>query len=366
MKFVTTARLLSIGSLTPTSAGELWFDNTVSEATLAFYDGTNTQRVVTKSLLSSTSNGDGASLVGVEQTLANLAGTNVQTVLASIDAKIGTLESGLNWEEQVISITSTPPGSPNEGDRYIVGDTATGAWVGEDGAIATYDGSVWLFQDISASNEGTVVYVLSEDKAYVVDSSGDWVAFSSIISHGNLTGLQGGTTNEHYHLTQAYYNLVNALDSASDNEGASLIKVATTASLGSFTGQGAGGSLQAVLESLATINSTSAGQGASLIGIEDSAANFTATTVEGALAELYDEALKIYRSGSTEFTAGQTIQFNHGLGSAQVQVLVQKDNGSGIAGEHVLAEIIPTNGSETTTVSVTIDEAGDYFVTAIG
>ncbi len=47
----------------------------------------------------------------------------------------------------VLSIESDPPTTPASGDRYIVGPTATGAWVGKEGQIATYLNSTdgWFF-----------------------------------------------------------------------------------------------------------------------------------------------------------------------------------------------------------------------------
>ena len=41
--------------------------------------------------------------------------------------------------------TATPPGSPAAGDTYIVAPSATGAWAGKDGKIATFvDGALGL------------------------------------------------------------------------------------------------------------------------------------------------------------------------------------------------------------------------------
>ncbi len=44
-------------------------------------------------------------------------------------------------------ITSTPPGAPTDGARYIIGASATGAWVGEDGNVARWDAfqNAWQF-----------------------------------------------------------------------------------------------------------------------------------------------------------------------------------------------------------------------------
>ncbi|MAN63248.1 MAG: ribonuclease III [Parvibaculum sp.] len=46
----------------------------------------------------------------------------------------------------VESATETvPPGSPNEGGRWIVGDGASGTWVGEDGKVAAWIDGAWAF-----------------------------------------------------------------------------------------------------------------------------------------------------------------------------------------------------------------------------
>lgn len=41
--------------------------------------------------------------------------------------------------------TSTPPGSPTEGDAYIVASSPTGAWVGKTNCIALYYNASWKF-----------------------------------------------------------------------------------------------------------------------------------------------------------------------------------------------------------------------------
>ena len=40
--------------------------------------------------------------------------------------------------------TTTPPGTPAEGDRHIIGSGATGAWSGWDNSIALFSGGAWL------------------------------------------------------------------------------------------------------------------------------------------------------------------------------------------------------------------------------
>jgi hypothetical protein len=43
------------------------------------------------------------------------------------------------------STLTAPPGSPADGDRHIVAASATGAWAGKDGQIATWVDGVWAF-----------------------------------------------------------------------------------------------------------------------------------------------------------------------------------------------------------------------------
>ena len=65
---------------------------------------------------------------------------------------------------------ATPPGSPANGDRYIVGTTATGAWATHDDALAVYrDG--WQFY---APIEGVSVHNLDDGADWINEGSGGW------------------------------------------------------------------------------------------------------------------------------------------------------------------------------------------------
>lgn len=57
---------------------------------------------------------------------------------------------------------TSPPGSPAEGDAYIVKGTATGAWAGKEDKIAFYFGSVWNFLEPELA-QGDGLYVVDED-----------------------------------------------------------------------------------------------------------------------------------------------------------------------------------------------------------
>lgn len=70
---------------------------------------------------------------------------------------------------------STPPGSPSEGDRYLVLATGTGAWATHDGQFAVYINSTWYFVTPS---EGWILWVDDENcwlryngSAWIVDSA---------------------------------------------------------------------------------------------------------------------------------------------------------------------------------------------------
>lgn len=55
---------------------------------------------------------------------------------------------------------SAPPGSPADGDCYLVKATGTGSWAGKDGKIAFYMSTAWVF---ITAKEGMRAYVNDED-----------------------------------------------------------------------------------------------------------------------------------------------------------------------------------------------------------
>lgn len=67
---------------------------------------------------------------------------------------------------------ATPPGSPAEGDRYIVATGGTGAWAGQDGKIAYYFTAAWVFD---TPTEGFRLWIEDENKFYHHDGTA-WVA----------------------------------------------------------------------------------------------------------------------------------------------------------------------------------------------
>ena len=70
---------------------------------------------------------------------------------------------------------ATPPGSPADGDRYIVAASPTGAWTGHAGSIAAWQDGAWAFH---APREGWLAWVADEDRLYA-HSGTAWTEFTS-------------------------------------------------------------------------------------------------------------------------------------------------------------------------------------------
>lgn len=114
---------------------------------------------------------------------------------------------------------NTPPGSPSEGDAYIVGSAPTGEWTGRANCIAVFFGTGWLFVPgndengdpiaMGARQEGMRVYVRDEDLLYAWIETGSPPAFAwSPLPIGNAAnvGYSNGTSG------LAATNVQDALD----------------------------------------------------------------------------------------------------------------------------------------------------------
>jgi hypothetical protein len=85
--------------------------------------------------------------------------------------------SHMAWLEVLDRDLTTPPGSPSEGDCYIVGASATGDWSGEDGNVAIYY-SGWLF--ITPAG-GAVAFIKDEKQWYCYSSQeSEWHAMQEL------------------------------------------------------------------------------------------------------------------------------------------------------------------------------------------
>lgn len=90
------------------------------------------------------------------------------------------------WIDPVLDQNlATPPGSPSNGDRYIIAASATGAWLGQSGNVAEWDGTAW---DFTISVEGMTTYIEDENLIYHHDGS-SWIQAGGT---GGITSVQAG------------------------------------------------------------------------------------------------------------------------------------------------------------------------------
>ena len=98
-------------------------------------------------------------------------------------------EQTSDWQDSVLTISGTPPGSPNDGDRYIVDIPGTGDWTGLDDYIVEWDTASGTW-DTYPPNEGFTTFVEDEDKYYLY-YNGAWAPMGEGISHNDLKNLDG-------------------------------------------------------------------------------------------------------------------------------------------------------------------------------
>jgi len=73
-----------------------------------------------------------------------MTSVKINIKFAKTHGRIHTYDLNEVSHEPVIDILNTPPSSPNQGDRYIVGQDPTGVWENLTNAIVTYAGSSWF------------------------------------------------------------------------------------------------------------------------------------------------------------------------------------------------------------------------------
>ena len=115
----------------------------------------------------------------VDQLLIDTA----KTVNDRVDAAV----LGMMHGTAVLAILSTPPATPVEGQSWIVGRAATGAWATHENKIALWVGGAWAFlqPDTKATH-------LVEDQAALYSFNGtSWVKVASTVSASGTTAQRG-------------------------------------------------------------------------------------------------------------------------------------------------------------------------------
>jgi hypothetical protein len=94
----------------------------------------------------------------------------------TVNETVRRLEQGAAWFQFKDRDLATPPGSPADGDCYLVATSGTGAWSGHDGKVAYYQtGTGWLF---ITPREGMGAGVQDENAA-VVFLGGSWATVTT-------------------------------------------------------------------------------------------------------------------------------------------------------------------------------------------
>lgn len=90
---------------------------------------------------------------------------------AGLNESINVIDALL--QVRVVSVgDNTPPGSPADGARYIVGASPTGAWAGQANKLARWLDGMWTFFDAA------IVVDLGTDTVKFRGSAGTWLTLS--------------------------------------------------------------------------------------------------------------------------------------------------------------------------------------------
>lgn len=98
--------------------------------------------------------------------MANSTNLNMPFIEAAQAQKHVTHNAALQALDAIVMLSvldrdlATPPGSPADGDRYLVAASATGAWAAQDGKIAAWQDGAWAFY---TPREGWIVWIADED-----------------------------------------------------------------------------------------------------------------------------------------------------------------------------------------------------------
>jgi hypothetical protein len=204
---------------------------TLTTGTLDTVQDIQTTSAVTFASITLTSGGT-ANEVSTDGTLSGNSDSAIPTEKA-VKTYVDTFAQGVKWKASVLAATTANITLTNTqtvdgislvaGDRVLVKNQTT---VSENGIYIVVDAGAWTrSNDSDAWTEiismaivietGTVnadtMYICNVDAGGVLDTTDiTFTKMSSITTHNNLTGIQGGTTDEYYHLTSAQHTELTA------------------------------------------------------------------------------------------------------------------------------------------------------------
>lgn len=110
----------------------------------------------------------------------------------SVNEQVRYLEQGAGFFTIVDRDLSTPPGSPVDGDAYIVAGTGLAAWASHDGDIAFRFSSAWEFINIA---EGMAFWIEDENKLLVALTASTFQEFVATTEASNAEVWAGSASN---------------------------------------------------------------------------------------------------------------------------------------------------------------------------
>lgn len=134
------------------------------------------------------------------------------------------LEQGAGWFVFKDRDLTAPPGSPADGDCYLVAASATGAWAGHDGEIAYRMNTAWEFiEPVEGMGAG-----VQDENAAIAFLGGSWV---TLATGGGYTDAQARIATQEWapNFTAAGDVYIPAVDAMTIGQGNAAIGTGTLA-----------------------------------------------------------------------------------------------------------------------------------------
>jgi len=138
-----------------------------------------------------------------------LSRSDINNNFRKLETEIIDKMGGFDWQKSVISFTDETTGIEVIGNRYIA-DSDSATWtkdyIYEWGLPVggSSSGSVEWLETIP--DAGTAVFVEDDDQSYIYIES--WVSLFKGIEHNDLSGIQGGSSDERYHMNISQINIL--------------------------------------------------------------------------------------------------------------------------------------------------------------
>lgn len=195
-KIVTSGEVDNLDTSAFTIGAKLWLSTTPGQVTTT--PPTQPNHTVFIGTVTRAQNGNGRVLYTIQNgfelnELHNvLINTPIDGQTLTYDAILGLWKNEdpaqqvQTYLDPVINVLNTPPTTPVIGDRYRVGTTPTGVWVGQNNKIAEWDGATWIYTTPVLDN---LVYQTTTATTFRFNGT-SWTQWAGtpILQNGNTLG----------------------------------------------------------------------------------------------------------------------------------------------------------------------------------